>query len=73
MENEDEICVSRLEEWKRWFWEGVDEDQFDNEEKVEFFEDMLEELCQLGGVSILIICVWYGVLMDNMIFLIGIF
>ncbi|XP_068697043.1 regulator of G-protein signaling protein-like [Montipora foliosa] len=50
IENKDEIRASRLEEWKRWFWEGVDEDQLDNEEKVEPPEDMPEELRQLGGI-----------------------
>ena len=51
-EKDDEIRARRLEEWKRWFWEGVDEDiPSENEKVVELPEDMPEELRQLGGVS----------------------
>lgn len=50
-EKDDEIRARRLEEWKRWFWEGVDEDiPSENEKVVELPEDMPEELRQLGGV-----------------------
>ncbi|XP_029201418.2 regulator of G-protein signaling protein-like isoform X1 [Acropora millepora] len=50
-EKDDEIRARRLEEWKRWFWEGVDEDiPSENEKVVELPEDMPEELRQLGGI-----------------------
>ncbi|XP_015751662.1 PREDICTED: uncharacterized protein LOC107331568 [Acropora digitifera] len=52
-EKDDEIRARRLEEWKRWFWEGVDEDiPSENEKVVELPEDMPEELRQLGGLKI---------------------
>lgn len=49
--SETEIRARKLEEWKRWFWEGIDENQTGSEVKVEPPEDMPLELRQLGGVS----------------------
>ena len=51
METEDEIRARKLEEWKRWFWDGVDENEPANEDEVEPPKDMPEELLRLGGVS----------------------
>ena len=48
---EEEIRARKLEEWKRWFWEGVDNNQAGSEAKVEPPGDMSLELRQLGGVS----------------------
>lgn len=49
--SETEIRARKLEEWKRWFWEGIDENQTGSDVKVEPPEDMPLELRQLGGVS----------------------
>ena len=49
-ETDEEIRARKLEEWKKWFWEGVDS-QTGSETKVEPPEDMPLELRQLGGVS----------------------
>lgn len=46
---EEEVRAQKLEEWKRWFWEGIDS-QTGSEPKVEPPKDMPPELRQLGGV-----------------------
>ena len=51
VETEDEIRARKLEEWKRWFWDGIDEYETGNEDKVEPPKDMPVELLRLGGVS----------------------
>lgn len=50
-ETDEEIRARKLEEWKRWFWEGIDDNQTGSGVKVELPEDMPLELRQLGGVS----------------------
>ena len=47
---EEEIRARKLEEWKRWFWEGIDS-RTGSETKIELPDDMPLELRQLGGVS----------------------
>lgn len=47
---DDEIRAQKLEEWKRWFWEGIDY-QTGSEPKVEPPKNMPVALRQLGGVS----------------------
>ena len=50
VETEEEIRARKLEEWKRWFWDGIDENETGNEDKVEPPKDMPMELLRLGGV-----------------------
>lgn len=47
---EEEIRMQKLEEWKRWFWEGTGS-RAGSETKIEPPDDMPLELRQLGGVS----------------------
>lgn len=47
---DEEIRAQKLEEWKRWFWEGIDS-RAGSETKIEPPDDMPLELRQLGGVS----------------------
>lgn len=47
---DEEILAQKLEEWKMWFWQGIDS-QTGSEPKVEPPKDMPLELRQLGGVS----------------------
>lgn len=47
---DEEILAQKLDEWKRWFWEGIDS-QTGSEPKFEPPKDMPLELRQLGGVS----------------------
>ncbi|KAJ7337078.1 regulator of G-protein signaling [Desmophyllum pertusum] len=49
-ETDEEIRARKLEEWKKWFWEGIDS-QTGSEAKVEPPEDMPLELRQLGGIT----------------------
>ena len=48
--DDEEIRARKLEEWKRWFWEGTDS-RAGSETKIEPPDDMPLELRQLGGVS----------------------
>lgn len=41
--DDEEICVWKFEEWKRWFWEGIDS-WVGSEIKIELLDDMLLEL-----------------------------
>ena len=50
-EMEEEIRARKLEEWKRWFWEGVDYNLTGSDDQVEPPDDMPLELRRLGGVS----------------------
>lgn len=47
---DEEIRARKLEEWKRWFWEGTDS-RAGSATKIEPPDDMPLELRQLGGVS----------------------
>ena len=48
--NDEEIRARKLEEWKKWFWEGIDS-RSGSETKIEPPADMPLELQQLGGVG----------------------
>ena len=50
-ETEEEIRARKLEELKRWFWEGVDYNLTGSDDQVEPPDDMPLELRRLGGVS----------------------
>ena len=50
-ETEEEIRARKLEEWKRWFWDGVDCNLTGSDDQVEPPDDMPLELRRLGGVS----------------------
>ena len=51
---DEEIRARKLEEWKRWFWEGTDS-RAGSETKIEPPDDMPLELRHLGGVSQLLL------------------